>query len=60
MNDGMRINEPLDSGNCNECLHCIKVKRTLKCDQITKSEKYVSCREIRVCGNYKKAVEIGG
>lgn len=45
-----RIDEPLKSGACGECTHCIQVKRTKKCDDaLTKTGKYISCREIRVC-----------
>ena len=45
-----RIDEPLKNGACDECIHCVQMKRTKKCnDTLTKTGKYISCREIRVC-----------
>ena len=48
-----RIDEPLKSGACDECTHCVQIKRTKKCDDtLTKTGKYISCREIRVCNAF--------
>jgi hypothetical protein len=60
MDVNTRIDEPLKTGACNECLHCVQVKRTLKCDQLIRNEKYVCCREIRMCGKYKRNYEVVG
>ena len=41
-----RIDEPLKSGACDECTHCVQIKRTKKCDDaLTKTDKYISCRD---------------
>lgn len=54
-----RIDEPLQCGACNDCIHGIKIKRTMKCDQIqNKNGKYIACREIRVCESFKKSYYI--
>lgn len=49
----IRIDEPLENGNCQTCTHSMQVKRALKCDVI-RENKYISCREVRVCGNYNQ------
>ena len=54
----IRIDEPLKNGKCKECTHCLQIKRTLKCDAIRK-DKYISCREVRVCGDWNK-IKYGG
>ena len=56
-----RIDEPLKSGACDECTHCVQVKRTRKCDSaLTKQGKYISCREIRVCTAFNRAYKAEG
>lgn len=56
-----RIDKPLKCGACDECTHCIQVKRTKKCDDaINKQGKIIACREIRVCTNFNRAYEIKG
>lgn len=56
-----RIDEPLKSGACDECTHCVQVKRTKKCDgALTKQGKYISCRQIRVCTSYNRSYKVEG
>ena len=55
----IRINEPLKSGVCDECEHCVKEKRTRKCnDAVTKQGKLIHCREIRECNGFKSTYKI--
>ena len=54
----VRVDEPLKNGMCDVCTHCIKEKRTKKCNDIlNKQGKFVSCREIRVCQKFTNQVE---
>lgn len=56
-----RIDEPLRNGACNECTHCMQVKRTKKCDNaLTKQGNFIPCREIRVCTAFKRTYIIEG
>ena len=56
-----RVDEPLKSGACDECTHCVQIKRTKKCDDaLTKTGKYISCREIRVCNAFKCIYKVEG
>lgn len=37
-----RIDEPLKSGACDECTHCVQIKRTKKCDDaLTRQENLI-------------------
>lgn len=56
-----RIDEPLKSGACDECIYCVQMKRTKKCDDaLTKTGKYISCREIRVCDAFNLIYKVEG
>ena len=56
-----RIDEALKSGACDECIHCVQMKRTKKCDDtLTKTGKYISCREIRVCNAFNRTYKVEG
>lgn len=56
-----RVDEPLKNGMCDECTHCLQIKRTKKCDDaINKNGKYISCREIRMCANFNRVYKISG
>ena len=56
-----RIDEPLKSGAGDECTHCVQIKRTKKCDDtLTKTGKYISCREIRVCNAFNRTYKVEG
>lgn len=56
-----RVDEPLKSGACDECTHCVQIKRTKKCDDaLTKTGKYISCREIRVCEAFNLTYKVEG
>ena len=56
-----RVDEPLKSGACDECIHCVQMKRTKKCDDtLTKTGKYISCREIRVCNAFNRTCKVEG
>lgn len=56
-----RIAEPLKSGACDECIHCVLVKRTKKCgDAVTKQGNIIPCREIRECASYSRIYKIEG
>lgn len=51
----LRIDEPLQNGICDKCNHCLKIKRTKFCDaSVNKNDKYIKCREMRVCGNFSE------
>ena len=56
-----RIDEPLKCGACDECTHCIQVKRTKKCrDNVTKQGNLIPCREIRVCATFNRTYKVEG
>ena len=55
-----RIDEPLKSGACDECTHCVQIKRTKKCDAaLTRQGNLIPCREIRVCNAFNRTYKVG-
>ena len=57
----VRYDEPLKNGICDECNHCLKIKRTQFCDASkNKNDKYIRCREMMVCGKFSRSYSIEG
>ncbi len=55
------IDEPLKNGNCEECNHCMQVKRTKYCDATqNKNGKNIPCREMRTCNEFKRIYIVEG
>lgn len=55
------IDEPLKNGSCEECNHCIQVKRTKYCGNTeNKNGKHIPCREMRVCNGFKRNYMVEG
>lgn len=52
----VRNDEPLQNGICDRCNHCLKIKRTKYCDASkNKNDKYIKCREMRVCEKFSES-----